>query len=158
MKIREVEAAIKAETPVAVGKYHIRRAVPVAVRQGRRVSDGSRSDFLGHHANDGVRVRYLDDPSDGWGIGAKRAGEEGVVAPTEVLGSWEEISAQRETEADRERRVREQLEASRQRAVVLAERLGGVVHVYTSDFRVTGYSVRLSLDAAEALADRETSA
>jgi hypothetical protein len=82
MKYKDMEQAIANKTEMAVGKYSPRRALISEIRVERRVHTGARWDFTGHRSDSGVRVTYLDE-----------RGGENVVAPTEVLCTWNDHEA-----------------------------------------------------------------
>lgn len=147
MKIADVRAAIESRQQVAVQEYYSggpRPARVLAANQTRRVFSGERSDMHGHTAKDGVLVQY-------------RGEQPRVVAPTAVLGPYEEVTAL----------LAERAEATQERATALAEEkgraeyavsiLGGWVHpvIDRRTFRTTAYQVRMSVDAAHELATFE---
>ena len=99
MKVKEIEKAIKDGTPVAVytgykGRSTLdltgaRQAMPLAVRQPRK----ARGEWSSVTKNDGVKVRLLGKDSNSYGAPKGRAGTEIVLAPTDVLGAWDEYES-----------------------------------------------------------------
>jgi len=161
LKIRDIRQAIKDETPVAVAfstydefEHEYRpplRAEVLETNVPRRVHSGRRDDISGHNANDGIRVRFLDN---GKFAGSEvAAGDTKVVGPARIWATWQDWSlADAEWRANREQ-ASGQIEQQKSICETARANLGiGTVRpVLGKDYKTVGWQLVISSAECEDL-------
>lgn len=153
MKIKDMEQAMETGAKVvcgpgyAEGEYSAKptdsnTATIIALRQVRRVYSNSRSDWGGHPAHDGVKVRYEN-------------GREEIVGPKTVVASLDHYTRTYEEKKARREEAEGSVAAAKARceAAVKAIGFGTVEPVYQGyrDFRIRGWKVSFTATQAERL-------